>query len=71
MTTEQLQVALGRLRAGRAPLPLTTGAAIEYAVTLRARGWTWRAIADVMADYHGVAYDRSWWCRTCRNWRPR
>lgn len=67
---EKLQDALARMRAGRAPLPLSTRAAVEYAVRLRREGWSWRSISNCMSRYHGVPYDPSWWCRTCRNWRP-
>jgi hypothetical protein len=63
---EGLQVALDRMRANRAPLPLTRHAAVEYGVRLRRKGWTWTAISKVRADYHGVCYCSSWWYRSCR-----
>jgi hypothetical protein len=37
---EGLQAALDRMRANRAPLPLTRHAAVEYGVRLRRKGWT-------------------------------
>lgn len=63
---EQLQDAIGTMRAGRPPLPLARQAAVEYARALRGRGYDYPAIGRVMADYHGQFYSASWWRKTIR-----
>jgi hypothetical protein len=50
-----------------APLPLGYAAAVQRAIELREKphmSWSWRQIADVMAEYHGFSRCPSWWRKT-------
>jgi hypothetical protein len=47
-----------------APLPLTRDEGWEHALVLRRRGYTYRNIARVMGDYHGIFYAESYWRKT-------
>lgn len=60
---QQLQDHLESMRA--APLPLEPDEAVQQAIALRHKHYTYRSIAKVMADYHGVWYSHYWWRHQC------
>lgn len=55
----QLQDHLAAMKV--APIPLHREAAIERALLLRRKHYTYGAIAKVMGDYHGVWYAEGYW----------
>jgi hypothetical protein len=62
--TEQLQRQLNLMR-GEPVVPLTGRAAIKQALSLRAQGLPYAAIATVMGIYHGEWYSRQRWYLEC------
>lgn len=61
--SERLQVHLAQMRA--VPLPLAGKDALDRAILLRRKHYTYGAIAKVMGDYHGVWQSSSWWRKAC------